>query len=430
VLRDELRAAICDLPVIDVHTHLARHRAAAESLWEVLLYHMIRYPLRAAGLSEEALWGGADFHAMGEAREEVLAHLPRVMNTGFGWALRTILRDLYDFDEPLTRQSLPRLTEAFEARASRPDWSRSVIDRASTVRILSSRTDVPPLEAGQDDLGIRFTIETAPTRGTHEWVTWPDRLAELGRRAGAEVASVAGLGEVVAAFYDGLDWSDKRALVSWVSSEADFTPADETVLDRILAAACRGHAPLRAEGRLLEGAFLRAICRAIRGRVGMFQICYGVQFVTPGRPHPVAKAASRFARTLGCLVGEFPELHFNLLSGCEADEPVLCALCLGYANVSLGGYWWHTFYPSVMQAAWHRRLDMVPPAALCGFFSDGWCIDWAYGRLRLTQRVLANVLAEKIEQGFYSEDQAVSVARELLFETPRRLFLPDDRMDA
>ncbi len=181
-----------------------------------------------------------------------------------------------------------------------------------------------------------------------------------------------------------------------------------------------------AGARLLEAALIRCVCQAVRGRTGVFQICYGTQFLTPGPLHPVTRAAPQFASGFGYLLGEFPDIHFNILSGYEPDEPTWCSLCLGYDNISLAGYWWSSFYPSVMHGAWHRRLGMVPTSRLCGFFSDGYCVDWIYARVRMTQRILANVLAEKVRQGFYTQDQAVRVAGEILFETPRRLFLPDE----
>jgi hypothetical protein len=132
---------------------------------------------------------------------------------------------------------------------------------------------------------------------------------------------------------------------------------------------------------------------------------------------------------MGHLFGEFQDIHFNILNGYEPDEPVWCAMTQGYANVSLAGFWWETFYPSVMHQAVHRRLDMVPRARLMAFFSDGYCVDWVYGRLRTVQRVLANVMAERIERGFMTREEALAAARDMLFETPRRLFLPDEKID-
>jgi hypothetical protein len=64
-----------------------------------------------------------------------------------------------------------------------------------------------------------------------------------------------------------------------------------------------------------------------------------------------------------------------------------------------------------------------------GFFSDGYCVDWVYGRLMTVRRVMANVMAERIERGFMTRAEALAVARDVLFETPRRIFLPDEKIE-
>jgi len=56
-----------------------------------------------------------------------------------------------------------------------------------------------------------------------------------------------------------------------------------------------------------------------------------------------------------------------------------------------------------------------------GFFSDAYCVDWTYGKVLLVRKQLAAVLAQKIEQGQYSLDEALSIAREILFESPQSL---------
>jgi len=430
MLRDELYEAICELPIIDVHSHLNRDNMAAGELRDVMFYHMLSYPLRAAGVPEELLFPpGKGVHRKAAPFDEAMGHWQTIGDTSFGWALKTILRELYDFDEPVTPESLPRLRAAFDERTAQPDWDEQVRKRANIRRILSSRTDVKPLAAGDSDKAIRFTLETAPTSGIREFHPWPERIRSLAKSAGREITTLGALREVVAAYYDKYDFSDKRALVAWVSSEADFLPAGEPGIDALLADASAGREVGRAGIRKLEAVLLRCICEAIRGKTDVFQICYGTQFLTPGPLHPVTRAFPQFASGFAWLAGEFPEIHFNLLSGHEPDEPALCSLCLAYANVSVAGYWWNGFYPSVMHAAWARRLDMVPTSRLCGFFSDGWCIDWTYARVRMTQRVLANVLAEKVDRGFYTPDQALRVARTILFDTPKQLFLPDEAVE-
>ena len=62
---------------------------------------------------------------------------------------------------------------------------------------------------------------------------------------------------------------------------------------------------------------------------------------------------------------------------------------------------------------------MLPVNKQIGFFSDAYCAEWAYGKARLVRKLLAQVLAGKVETGQYTVDEAISIARGTLFETPQ-----------
>jgi hypothetical protein len=99
----------------------------------------------------------------------------------------------------------------------------------------------------------------------------------------------------------------------------------------------------------------------------------------------------------------------------------LCTLARELPNFSLAGYWWHNFFPSFVRRILHERLDMLPANKQIGFFSDAYCVDWSYAKAVMVKRVLARVLAEKVELGQYDMDMAVRIAREILFESPQWL---------
>jgi glucuronate isomerase len=90
-------------------------------------------------------------------------------------------------------------------------------------------------------------------------------------------------------------------------------------------------------------------------------------------------------------------------------------------NLSLAGYWWHNFFPDVIRQVMSERLDMLPVNKQVGFFSDAYVIEWTYGKALLVRRQMAQVLAQRIEQGQYSRDEAMAVARAVLYETPQTL---------
>jgi len=56
-----------------------------------------------------------------------------------------------------------------------------------------------------------------------------------------------------------------------------------------------------------------------------------------------------------------------------------------------------------------------------GFFSDAYAVEWCYAKALIVRRQMAQVLAGKVAQGQYSLDEAVSVARAILFEAPQSL---------
>jgi hypothetical protein len=68
-----------------------------------------------------------------------------------------------------------------------------------------------------------------------------------------------------------------------------------------------------------------------------------------------------------------------------------------------------------------ERLDMLPANKQIGFFSDAYCVEWTYAKAVLVRKQMARVLADRISQGQYSLDDALAIARAILFESPQTL---------
>ncbi len=426
--REELYQEIAQIPIIDVHSHLNRGQLTPPSIDKILLYHMVMYPLRSAGVPEEMLWPGKG--KPGPDRKELYRRFaeawPGMVNTGFAQMLEGILRELYDFDEPVTIDSLPRLEEIFDKKTAEPEWPKEVMRRCNIVRVFSSQVDVPPLENGQWDGGIRFTVEATLINHVIEHKLVGDQLQGAAGATGVEIASYDDLQKAVNAYYDKYDWSDKSAMVAWMGSIADFTPVDRSYIDQIIRDARSGKNISTEDKGLFEAALVRCMCNVALQKAPTFQLVYGTQRLGLGKGNMTARALPQFSSTIPYLLNEYPEIHFNVLNGYELDEPVLCTLCTGYKNFSLSNFWWHSFYPSAMYHGWHRRLEMCPASRLVGFFSDGWNVEWTWARAMMVRRVLSRVLGDKVEQGFYTRDEAVAIARRLFFETPRRIFCGDE----
>ena len=67
------------------------------------------------------------------------------------------------------------------------------------------------------------------------------------------------------------------------------------------------------------------------------------------------------------------------------------------------------------------RLEMLPLNKQVGFFSDAYSIEWTYGKALMVRKIMAQVLAQKIEAGQYTRKEALDIANEVLFRTPKSL---------
>jgi hypothetical protein len=64
---------------------------------------------------------------------------------------------------------------------------------------------------------------------------------------------------------------------------------------------------------------------------------------------------------------------------------------------------------------------MLPTNRQIGFFSDAYCLEWLYAKSMLVRTELAEVLANRVERGQYTQNEALQIAGRLLRETPRHL---------
>src|ERR1044071_5796442 len=112
-LARELELAIAELPLLDPHTHLVGGRLGARGLHDILLYHMVVSDLYSAGCPTGArLTQFPDWPSEKEAHariQEALPFLPCIRNTSSYWGVRTILRDLYGWNEEITRDNWRKL---------------------------------------------------------------------------------------------------------------------------------------------------------------------------------------------------------------------------------------------------------------------------------------------------------------------------------
>jgi len=434
-LAKELEEALAELPMFDVHTHLVGGHLGARGLHDVLLYHMVVSDLYAAGCPDGArLTQFPGWPTQEEAHRRItraIPYLPMIRNTSCSWGLRLILEDLYDWREPITADNWRRLDGMIRERADdRARWY-SILDRLNIQRTC---TESARRGQGEDDRRLQYSTEWCFFTRC-QWGEFDTALYELERAWGRtpEFATPIGGGQrpptdrtihtlddvhaAVAHYVNNLPYDLIISTATGISTDIDFRPVSDAEMTAALSRRAQaGPWERDTYASYAHEAFLTELEK--HGDRIVFQFSIGAE------PLPFETGSRLSQRTIGQLAemaARHPGLRFQCFVSSRHANQSLCTLARELPNFSLAGYWWHNFFPDVIRQVIAERLDMLPVNKQAGFFSDAYCVEWVYGKVLLVRKQLARVLAEKIEQGQYTRNDAVAIARAILFETPQTL---------
>ncbi len=149
-----------------------------------------------------------------------------------------------------------------------------------------------------------------------------------------------------------------------------------------------------------------------------------LQFSFGAEPLPFETASRLCHKSISqvaAIISRHPRLRFQCFLSSRHANQSMCTLARELPNLSLAGYWWHNFFPGTIRQVIEERLDMLPLNKQIGFFSDAYCVEWAYAKAVIMRQQLAAVLAEKIASGQYTIEDATRIAFEILYATPINL---------
>lgn len=93
-----------------------------------------------------------------------------------------------------------------------------------------------------------------------------------------------------------------------------------------------------------------------------------------------------------------------------------------FRNVYVDLCWLHIISPEMAKRALHELIETVPANKILGFGGDFFHVEGAYAHAQMARSVTAEVLAEKVEQGYLMEEEAASLLERILHQNGRELF--------
>ena len=98
-------------------------------------------------------------------------------------------------------------------------------------------------------------------------------------------------------------------------------------------------------------------------------------------------------------------------------------LAKGFPNVWLNFCWTHIISPRFAMDALDEAIDLLPANKVLGFGGDyGTPVEKVYGHLVMAREDIARVLAARIARATMTEEQALALAHQWLWENPRELY--------
>lgn len=401
-----LHHEIGKIKLVNCHEHLQRETelpAPGQAHIGRFFTHYANSDLVSAGMPQEDMrrvQDGASGLTPKERWKLLKPWYAKAWNTAYCECLRIAIRDLYgvvDFAD----NTVDALTAAMNSQI-KPGFTRRIFDRAGIDfamtnpfgprQIFNPDFDTDCFIVDMVDGFTCFPVQQLaaesglPIRGLDDYLAVMDAYF-------AKFAPAAGAFKVGRAYDRTLFWSDPPRT------------AIEDTFNRLLA--FNDH-PDRRELQTLEDFIMHVLCRKCGDHGIRMKFHTGLQ---EGNGNLITNSR---AALLANLFMKYPQTTFDLYHiGYPYQEEVV-TLVKNFPNVTVDFCWMWIMNPAAGRRALSDMLDAIPASKIHGFGGDFIFVEGSYGHAVIARREITRVLAEKVEEGRFSEDRALDTARMLL----------------
>jgi hypothetical protein len=122
------------------------------------------------------------------------------------------------------------------------------------------------------------------------------------------------------------------------------------------------------------------------------------------------------------LIFNYADARFAILHGGFPFTSETAVMAKTFPNIYLDGTWLQHASASTAKSALHEWLELVPYGKIMIWGGDTRCPEASYASLLMVKDVLAEVLTEKVESGYFGEAVAVDVAWKLFRENAKSFY--------
>lgn len=371
-----------------------------------------------AGMSYEEYRAQGDWEA--KARF-LIPYFPLSIGTTTYAGLHEVARGLFGFEQRITPDTWEALCDAADPRMREEGWLNDALKANRIAYVFGTNDPFEELKGAQPWYQPCLRVDKFINLQEH---ALSDTVQDLSEVTGKDIATLSDFSDAMDTRFGG--FKESGAVSIAVSLPPDFSLeagalSPEGVFERILAGSLVSTDDLHTlRTRLFYTAL--DLCR----KYGfVFQLMLGVVRQVHrgvGNCGDGLTLHPEMFRTFWEPLNTYPDVRFDFTVLSASDQHQLCVLVKNFPNAVLSGMWWYCNTPSIIEAALRMRLELVGAHCQNGQNTDAYMIEQGYYKMRQYKRALVRTLAAMIEDTFFTETEALDIARALLFDNPVRHF--------
>ncbi len=431
-LYQTIKEAVDKVRIVDTHEHLLQEKeriAKKPDLFETFLAHYASSDLVSSGMTPEDLEKVRDPKLRLEERWEIFKPFwERIQNTGYARAINIAARDLYGLNG-IGDDTYKGLALRMD-NANKLGLYQWILKEKSGIDVSILDSLFAPLE----EVDRRFF---APVKRFDDFVMARERMdfEALGRRCSKPIHSFSDFIEALE-----LEFEKASKMIVGVKiglaymrdlrfEKTSQKEAEETFVNVYNQEFFRRRQLDTRVERVPEGLSLRET-RPLQDFVVHKIIQLAAEKGLPVQIHTGLQEGNENIITnsnptlLINLFREYKEVRFDVFHGSYPYTGELAALAKNFQNVYVDMCWLHIISPYGARQALAEWLDTVPWNKIFGFGGDYIFAEGVYGHSVIARENIAKVLAEKVEEGSYTQEQAIHLAQKLLRDNAYEFFFP------
>jgi uncharacterized protein len=413
-----IREFVDQLPIYDVHEH---HMPDTFLNRDVGLLDLLRqsyagwtqerpYPLPSEGREEDPMLG-----ASAETTWEKLAAF--VEDSGSNHFVRNLVRGLDELYElggiGITRDNWRDLDREIRVRHQSPDWAHEVMRRAGVKNIITDPYAQPLLDA-RSGLGDHYrsvmringlAMGWHPKRRDHNGNGAPYFAETLGVKCESFEDFCALLETAVDTLKDRNQVALKNALA--YDRDIQFDEPDEAQARN----AWQNPNASPAEQKAFGDFVVDRLCSLAGERDVPVQMHLGTAIIRGSHP---LKAAG--------LIERHPKTRFLLMHLAYPWSTDLLGMAFVYRNIWIDLTWSFLLSPSHFKRAFHEAIELLPDEGRMMLGGDNWHAEESFSTFRTARGLVAEVLQEKLDHGYFSPADAERLAKKIFVSNAESFF--------